>query len=155
MCARTRAIIITAAAGAVGLIMAGAPGRAQDVTTSVLAVQQCLCAQREVAIQGREMSRARGDWERARSDADAMSREVEEERSRVNTDDRSAIEAFSALLARRDAAARSYREVNQRYADAVARYNGAVEQNNAACSGRLFDPDQIAAVRANLACPRY
>jgi hypothetical protein len=155
MRARTRAIVITAAAGTVGLIMAGTPARAQGVTLSVTAVQQCLCAQREVEIQGREMSGARRNWESARSEADAMTREVEEERPRVNTDDRSAIEAFTALLARRDAAARSYREENQRYAAAVARYNDAVEQNNAACSGRLFDPDQIAAVRANLACPRY
>jgi hypothetical protein len=155
MRARTWAITLIAAAGTVGLTMAGAPARAQGVTTGMSAVQQCLCAQREVSILGREMSRAREDWERARSEADSMTREVEDQRPRVNVDNRRDIEAFSALLARRDAATRSYREVNQRYAAAVARYNDAVEQNNAACAGRLFDPDEVAAVRANLACPRY
>jgi hypothetical protein len=151
----TKAITIIAAAGAVGLTMAGAPARAQGVTTAISAVQQCLCAQREVSIQAREMSRARQNWERLHSEAEAMSRQVEETRPRVNTDDRGDIEAFKALLARRDAAARSYRQGNQEYAAAVARYNDAVEQNNAACSGRLFDPEQVEAVRANLACPRY
>jgi hypothetical protein len=150
-----KAITITAVAGAVGLTIAGAPAWAQGVTTSVSAVQQCLCAQREVSIQGREMSRARQNWESLHNEADALSRQVEETRPRVNTDDRRDIEAFRALLARRDAAALSYRRGNQEYAAAVARFNDAVEQNNAACTGRLFDPDQVAAVRANLACPRY
>lgn len=155
MRARTWAITLIAAAGTVGLTMAGAPARAQDMSTGMSAVQQCLCAQRAVTITGGEMSRARGDWERARSEADALTREVEDERPRVNVDNRRDIDAFTALLARRDAAARSYREVNQRYAAAVARYNYAVEQNNSSCVGRLFDPGEVAAVRANLVCPRY
>jgi hypothetical protein len=155
MRARTWAITLIAAAGTAALTMAGAPARAQDIITSMSAVQQCLCAQRAVSILGREMETARGDWERARSEADALTREVEDQRPRVNVDSRRDIDAFTALLARRDAAARSYREVNRRYAAAVARYNYAVDQNNAVCAGRMFDPNEVAAARANLACPRY
>jgi hypothetical protein len=119
------------------------------------AVQQCLCAQRELSFREREMRSARRNWERLRSEADALTRQVADERPRVNVDDRRDIDAFIALLARRDAAARSYRQGNQQYDAAVTNYNNAVELNNAACSGRSFYPDQVAAARATLACPRY
>jgi len=154
MRATARAITIIAAAGTIGFSMAGAPARAQDAN-SVTAVQQCLCAQREVSARDRDMRSARGDWERARSEADELTRRVAQEHPRVNTDDRREIEAFIALLARRDAAARTYRQENQRYTAAVTSFNEAVKQNNAACAGRSFYPAEIAAAKATLACPRY
>jgi len=156
MRARIRAIAIIAAAGAIGLTMAGAPARAQDdVSNSVTAAQQCLCAQREVSIREREMRDARREYERARDEADALTQRVAQEHPRVNTDDRRDIEAFIALLARRDNAARTYRLENQRYTAAVSRYNDAIHQNNATCAGRAFYPGVMAAARQTLACPRY
>ncbi len=151
---KTKAIILAAAA-AIGLALAGgAPALAQGVTTAMSAVQQCLCAQRAVSILDRQMREARRRDDRVRGEAEALARQVEEARPRVNTDNRSDIEAFSALLARRDAAADAHRHEAERYAAAVARYNEAVEQDNAACSGRLFDPEEVESVKAHLYCPR-
>jgi hypothetical protein len=152
---KMRKITKWAAAAAIGLAVSSvAPAWAQEVATSPTAVQQCLCAERAVSILGREMRTARLRDDQARGDADALSRQVEDTRPRINTDNRSDIEAFKALLARRDQAAQSYRQQDQRYAAIVARYNAAAERNNAACTGRLFDPEEVEAIKANLVCPR-
>jgi hypothetical protein len=138
-----------------GLAMAGSvPARAQGVTTAAPAVAACLCAQRAVSITGREMRRSERRDREAHANLDAFSRQIEEARGRVNTDVRSDIEAFKAMLARRDQMLVSVRREDELNAAAVARYNEAVERNNAACSGRLFDPEEVDAVKANLVCPR-
>ena len=36
----------------------------------------------------------------------------------------------------------------------VNRYNEAVNDNNAMCVGRLFNVDEVEAVKATLTCPR-
>ena len=149
---KTAAIFMAAA---MGLAMAsGTPAAAQEVSTSLTAVQQCLCAQRAVSILGREMRVVQSRDQRMHGDVEAMTRQVDEARHRVNTDNRSDIDAFRALLAHRDQAAQSLRAEDERYADAVARYNVAVERNNAVCSGRLFDPEEMESVKAGLVCPR-
>jgi hypothetical protein len=133
-------------------IASGTPARAQGVGASTTAVQQCLCAERAVSILGRDMRTERRRADQARGNADALAREVTEARSRVNTDNRGDIEAFKALLGRRDDAAESYRQEDRRYADAVDRYNRAVERNNAECTGRLFDQEEVEAVKPGLVC---
>jgi hypothetical protein len=142
-----------------GLIMiyaAGSgPARAQDpVTTSPSAVQECLCAERTVAMLGDRVRAERRRYNQMQANAQNMSRQVEDARGRVNTSDRSDIDAFSALLTRRDAAAEASRAENQRYAAMVGRYNNAVGYNNSACTGRLFDQEEVESIKATLVCPR-
>lgn len=149
--------LVTLITGTIGIgtgLLGSAPAQAQGVTTAPPAVAQCLCAQRDVSILGREMRQSKRHNEQVHRDLAALSREVEDARARVNTDNRSDIEAFRALLQRRDEAAGGTAQEDARYADAVARYNAAVERNNAACVGRLFDPEEVEAVKANLVCPR-
>jgi hypothetical protein len=139
----------------VAAVGTGTPSWAQDhITTSLTAVQECLCAQRAVSILTQRVRAAKRRYAEMQDQADAMSRQVEDARSRVNTENREDIEAFRGLLARRDAAAQSFRGENQRYAAMVARYNAAVADNNAACTGRLFDQEEVEAVKSTLVCPR-
>jgi hypothetical protein len=151
----TRAITLLVGVAALGLALPNAmPARAQGVTTAPPAVAECLCAQRAVSVFDRDMRAAGRRHEQAHGDLSALSRQVEEARGRVNTNNRSDIEAFKALLERRDAAAVAVEREDQRYAAIGARYNNAVERNNAACSGRLFDQEEVESVKANLVCPR-
>jgi hypothetical protein len=153
--AKLRAITYLAGIGAIGLLLSsGQPIRAQEVTTSLSAVQECLCAQRAVSVLGDEMRRARQRDDQMHDRVNAMTRDVEEARGRVNTDRRDDIEAFSAMLSRRDQAAQSLRHEDERYSAAVSRYNGAVEQSNRACLGRLFDQEEIESVKTTLVCSR-
>lgn len=136
------------------LAMPSLSARAQGVTTAPRAVRECLCAQQAVSIMGREMRESQRHDREAHANLEALSRQVDAARGRVNTDNRSDIDAFKAMLARRDEMVASVRRDDDRNAGAVARYNEAVEHNNAACSGRLFDPEEVEAVKANLICPR-
>lgn len=148
---QTFAIVAGVAAG-----MASAPGllAQAQVTTTLPAVQRCLCAQQAVTALGHDMRMSQRQERQARGRADTLAQQVEAARPRVNTDNRSDIEAFTALLQRRDEAAHAFLRESQRYADIVTHYNEAVEEDNAACSGRLFDPEEIASLQGHLSCPR-
>lgn len=150
---RAGSLIIVLSVGAVLTSLAIA-AHAQGVTTAAPAVAECLCAEQATSIAGREMRQSERRDREAHANLDALSRQVDEARGRVNTDNRSDIEAFKAMLERRDQMVASVRQEDDRNARAVARYNEAVEHNNAACAGRLFDPEEVEAVKANLACPR-
>ncbi len=153
---RAGRLTIALSVGAIftALAMPNLSARAQGATTAPRAVRECLCAQQAVSIMGREMRELQRRDREAHANIEALSRQVDEARGRVNTDVRSDIDAFKAMLARRDEMVASVRHDDDRSAGAVARYNDAVERNNAACSGRLFDPEEVEAVKANLVCPR-
>jgi hypothetical protein len=150
---RAGSLTIVLSVGAVLTSLAIA-AHAQGVTTAAPAVAECLCAEQAMSIAGRQMRQSERRDREAHANLDALSRQVDQARGRVNTDNRSDIEAFKAMLERRDQMVTSVRQEDDRNARAVARYNEAVEHNNAACSGRLFDPEEVDAVKANLACPR-
>lgn len=154
MRARTIRTFAPVASVAAGLALAASMPVQAQVTTTLPAVQRCLCAQRAVTAFGRDMRMSQRREQQARGQADALAQQVEAARPRVNVDNRSDIEAFSALLQRRDEAAQAFLRESQRYANVVTRYNDAVEEDNAACSGRLFDPEEIASLQGHLACPR-
>jgi anthranilate/para-aminobenzoate synthase component II len=154
MGARTFRIFATMAGVTAGLALAVPMSATAQVTTTLPAVQRCLCAQRAVTAFGREMRMSQRRERQARGRADALNQQVEAARARVNTDNRSDIEAFSALLQQRDSASDVYHREGQHYADLVSRYNDAVEEDNASCSGRLFDPEEVASLQGRLSCPR-
>lgn len=135
--------------------LGGTQAWAQDhITTSLPAVQECLCAERAVSLLTERVRVAKRRYNEARRQSDSLSQQVEEARGRVNTDNRDDIEAFRGLLARRDAAAQAFRDESQRYAAMVARFNAAAADNNAACTGRLFDQEEVESVKSTLVCPR-
>jgi len=128
--------------------------RAQETTNSMTAIRGCLCARAAVDDLEAQVARERRAYEGKQREAEALTRTVADARAHLNTENRADIEAFTALLARRDASATAFLAEQARYATLVNRYNEAVNQNNAACVGRLFDPEQIEATKANLVCPR-
>jgi hypothetical protein len=137
----------------IGLCLAGS-ARAQEVTTAPTAVRACLCARELVSVREREMKESRKVYDDSQRAADALTRQVDEARPKVDTENADTIEAFRKLLARRDEAVQAFTDESRRYSAQVARYNDAVAGDNSACGGRLFDTAEVETEKQNLSCPR-
>ena len=140
-----------------GLILVAAfaaPAGADEVVKSMSAVQACLCARQALAERETDVNAERKRYEDAKRDSESLDRTTEDARAHLNTENRADIEAFSALVTRRDQVAQSFRDQAARYTGAVQRYNEAVNANNSMCLGRLFDPEQVEAAKATLSCAR-
>jgi hypothetical protein len=147
--------ILLVGAAMLTAVAAAGPARAQeDQATAHSAVVECLCSEQALRVLGPELRAERRRYDRRRADAEALERQVEASRSGVDVNNRGDIEAFKALVEKRDAARDAFDAESARYAAAVARYNHAVAANNDLCTGRLFDPAEMAAARRHLFCPR-
>lgn len=148
-------------AGRVGLVMvlmlAGAAGaaEAQDVVRSPEQIRACLCQERAVAALNSEVQAQSRAYEDKRQSFQALDRQVQNGRARVNVNSQAEIDAFKRLLEQRDRAADALAgDATHSYADAVTRYNQAVATYNGACAGKAYDPDQLAELRRTLSCPK-
>ncbi|MGH7072817.1 MAG: hypothetical protein ACREFD_01260 [Stellaceae bacterium] len=139
----------------IGVVLIGGPASAQPPETQTRsAVAECICARDALPTLGHELRAERRHYEHSRSTAKALQNQVDSSRGTVNVNDRADVEAFKTLVERRDAARRAFDAESVRYNAAVEHYNRAASRNNAACSGRLFDPAEVAQVQATLECPR-
>lgn len=127
----------------------------QPAADEVAAAYRCICLEQKVQDIRFEMDVLNGLFQKSRGDAEALEREVEQRRPSVDVNDRAQIDAFRALLDRAAAARAGYEQVavpeQQR---AVARYNAAVGELNAACGGRFFSNYAWDAARKLPACPK-
>ena len=145
------------AALAAALALYGTTGaaRAQDVVRSPEQIRNCLCQERSVATLNNEVQAQSRAYEDRRQSFQALDRQVQSGRARVNVNSQAEIDAFKRLLERRDQAADVLAgEATRSYADAVTRYNQAVGTYNGACAGKSYDPDQLAELRRTLSCPK-
>jgi hypothetical protein len=119
------------------------------------AVSACLCLDQLLSsLDGDVLAqlRAYGDKREA---FEALDKQLQTQRLRVNVKIRADTDAFKQLRDRRDAAADELAgPVSSRFADLVNRYNEAVAQFNNHCAGKSFDPDAKARVSQNLVCPK-
>jgi hypothetical protein len=138
-------------AGAAMLIMVGA-ARAQDDSAAMSAARDCLCAEQAMMSMRDAADAEHRKYDESRETSQSLTREAQAAHGRVNTENRDDIEAFTALLAHRDAAKQAFDEESTRYIDAVDRFHAAVDRYNRQCLGRLFDPGEMASLRENLSC---
>jgi len=143
-----------AAALAAAMLTAGGAVWAQDGTGSMSAARDCLCAEQTMQSLQDTAGAEQKQYDELRATAQSLAREAQAARGRINTENRNEIEAFTALLARRDQAVQAFDKESARHADAVDRYGEAVDRYNRICTGRLFDPGDMASLRQNLFCPR-
>ncbi len=127
----------------------------QPAAEEVAAAQRCLCLEQSVQDSRFELDVRNGLFQRSQDDTQALEREVESRRPKVDVNDRAQIDAFRDLLDRAAAARTNYEQVavpdQQR---AVARHNAAVGALNAACSGKSFSTYAWEAARKLPACPK-
>jgi hypothetical protein len=136
------------------MLVWGSAAAAEDVERSPGQIRDCLCEERSLAALNAEVQNQSRAYEEKRQAFQKLDSEVQTERPKVNVNDLSQVEAFKRLLASRDAAADTLAgEATRSYSDAVTRYNKAVAGYNNGCSGKAYDPDQLAEIRRNLSCP--
>lgn len=127
----------------------------QPAAEEVAAAHRCLCLEQRVQDSRFELDVRNGLFQKSRDDTQGLEREVEQRRPTIDVNDRAQIDAFRTLLDRAAAARANYEQVavpeQQR---AVARYNGAVGELNAACSGKSYSTYAWEAARKLPACPK-
>ena len=119
------------------------------------AVHECLCKEQAVASLNGEVQAQSRAYEQQRQSFEALDKAVQTGRPQVNVNNSADVDAFKQLLEKRDTAADTLAgPATRSYADAVQRYNQAVADYNAGCAGKAFDPDQLAAAKQTLSCPK-
>jgi hypothetical protein len=139
------------------MILAGVAGgaAAQEVVRSVEQIRDCLCREQSVAALNAGVQSQSRLYEDKRQAFQELDKQVQTLRPQVNVNNQADVDAFKRLLERRDAAADAVAgDVTRQYADVVMRYNQAVASYNDACSGKSYDPDQLAELRRSLSCPK-
>jgi uncharacterized protein YukE len=118
-------------------------------------VRACLCREQAVTTLNGEVQAQSRAYEEKRQSFETLDKQVQTSRPQVNVNNQADVDAFKRLLERRDEAADVLAgPATRSYAEAVQHYNQAVSDYNSTCAGRAFDPDQLAAQKRNLSCPK-
>jgi hypothetical protein len=116
-------------------------------------INACLCLEQASGALAAEKD-AKGQAlvavDRQLADLDAQ---LAAERPRVDVNNPASVSRYKALLVRRDAAYGQISPAQSAAAQAVARYNGSVDEYNRRCAGRPFNPDLVVQIRTRLSCP--
>jgi hypothetical protein len=124
------------------------------VITSPQEVAGCLCLERNVSTLANEVLARNRIYEEKRLALEQLESEVAAQRARMNVNDVAQVDAFRALLDRRNAVQAEFAtQVTPEYASVVDNYNRQVSDFNARCGTRSYDTTVLASVRANLVCP--
>lgn len=128
---------------------------AQEAINDPGVIAQCLCERAALKTLFDTVQERRHDYESSRASLASLNDELATRRSRMNVYDDRQIDAYKALLKRRDRAAASFAgDVTDKYRAAVARYDAAYSKYNAVCAGKSFDQATYEKVKAELSCPK-
>jgi hypothetical protein len=124
------------------------------VINSPQEIAGCLCLERSVSTLASEVAARNRIYEEKRRQFEQLDNEVNTRRPQVNVTDTAQVDAFRALLDRRNQAqAELTAQVTPETAATVDGYNRQVADFNARCANRAYNETVVASVRANLACP--
>jgi hypothetical protein len=138
------------------LVLAGfcVPAMAQ-VVRAPDEIRACLCKEQALQSLNADVQAQSRTYQEKRQSFEALDRQVQSSRPKVNVNDPAAVDAFKHLLDQRDQASDSLAgPVTRNYSAAVQRYNQAVADYNASCAGKAFDQDQLAQLKRTLSCPK-
>jgi multidrug resistance efflux pump len=144
-----------ASALGLGLLALAAPGVARaQMPPEIAEIQACLCLQQAVAALAAEMNAKSQALESARRQLADLEAELARDRSNVDVNNPDSVARYKALLERRDVAYRqSIGPIHADASQAVARYNGRVNDYNARCANRPFNSAMVATAQTQLLCP--
>ncbi|MGD9615273.1 MAG: hypothetical protein AB7H90_07070 [Alphaproteobacteria bacterium] len=93
-------------------------------------------------------------YEASRQEIASLDEQLRNARMSLNVDNPNAVAQFRQLLNRRDDVySRSSGSLFNQYQSAVALYNGRVNEYNARCANRPWNPVLLNQVQATLVCP--
>ncbi len=141
---------------AAALVLTGfcVPALAQ-VVRSPDEIRACLCKEQALQSLEAQVQAQSRTYQEKRQAFEALDRQVQSSRPKVNVNNPADVDAFKRLLDQRDQASDSLAgTVTRDYSAAVQRYNQAVADYNASCAGKAFDQDQLATLKRTLSCPK-
>jgi hypothetical protein len=153
---KRRCPLVVAAALLAGVGLPGATAVAQvpATITSPQEIAACLCLERSIGTLASEMLARQRIYEEKRRQLEQLETEVATKRAQVNVTDTAQVDAFRALLDRRNQAQAEFQaQVAPEYVATVDTYNRQVADFNAGCVNRGYDNAVLTTVRANLVCP--
>jgi galactokinase len=123
------------------------------VTRSPSLIAQCLCAQRQTSALHRQAERAQRSYVDGKARLATLDNQLAQTKSTVDSNDPAQVDAYRRLLLQSEQQnAHLYNDVLPETQSIVGRYNQAVDNYNARCSGQRFDSAVLAQVSASLVC---
>jgi hypothetical protein len=140
-----------------GLLAVLAPGAARaqvPLPPEMADIRACLCLQQAVSALSAEMNAKNQALVTVTQQLSDLDSQLARDKSMINVNNPDAVARYKALLERRDATYRqSIGPVHADAEQATARYNARVNEYNAHCANRLFNPAIVAQMQVNLVCP--
>jgi hypothetical protein len=116
-------------------------------------IQACLCLQQAYPALAAEMNAKTQALDALKTQIANLDAQLARQRPAINVNNPDSVAQFKALLERHDAAIRSLEPAQAEAVQAVDRYNARVNEYNARCANRLFNPALVAEIQARLVCP--
>ncbi len=118
-------------------------------------INACVCLQAaSAALAGEKDAKAQALAAVDRQLAD-LNAQMAAEKPRVDVNSAASVSHYKALLERRDATRGQISPAQAAAAQAVDRYNAAVDEHNRRCAGRPFNSDLWAQISAHPNCPPF
>jgi hypothetical protein len=137
------------------LIAAGAnPAAAQALIKDPGTIGYCLCQQQSLATLLDSVRAHQQEYDNGQKGLASLNSELAARRPAVDVYNDADVQAYKALLQRRDDAAAAFDNTTDTYNAAVSRYNQARGDYNGRCGGVSFDQTMYNTVQANLSCPK-
>ena len=139
-----------------GLLAVLAPGAARaqvPLPPEMADIRACLCLQRALSALSAEMNAKKQALDAVTRQLSDLDTQLARDKSTINVNNPDAVARYKALLERHDATYRqSIGPVHTEAEQATASYNARVNEYNAHCANRPFDPALVAQMQVNLVC---
>ena len=139
-----------------GLALAGiGPVGAQEVIKDADAVRACLCQDQTLATLQDTLHERQQNYENSQKALADLNSELDAQRAKMDVYNNADVEAYKALLQRRDDAQATFTNAaTPSYNAAIARYNAARDGYQGSCAGKSYDPTVYNAVKPTRACAK-
>lgn len=148
--------VVIGALSLTGLALAGiAPAGAQEVIKDADAVRACLCQDQTLATLQDTLRERQQNYDNSQKALADLNSALDAQRAKMDVYNNADVEAYKALLQRRDDAQAAFtNEVTPSYNAAIQRYNAARDGYQGSCAGKSYDPTVYNAVQPTLACAK-
>jgi hypothetical protein len=149
------ALLAAAGIGAAPGVALAQQGPAITVLKAPQDIATCLCLEQGVGQLRGEVDRQAATYTPMRQGVEQEAAALEAARGQVNTRNKRQVEEFRQRLVRlQEQENQLFTVAYPAYTGAVERYNQEAQRYNQSCSGKAYDPETLAQVRAKLSCVR-